>query len=311
MFHLSRRRLLSMVVISAISAPLCAWAAAPEQGITSHGIVHARHGGTYRVEQPSTMFIYGVKAYEDSHTVLDKVILDDPSMTSNRRAFFTAEDSTIDVRRGFVKAGGSPTGFLAQANNGTINIGMDEQGHLNDKRKKFNGDIIVGGPDTPMQDTHTHSEINIALNTPTSKWKGVAFNIANTTGRTGAINLMIDNRAQWNQYLYSPTLNTQFTTQPLELESHVNVLAGASDRSQAGTIRQYETYPIYVNRLSGHVNVFFEHNENDNDDIDESTLPANKISDGQTAYDYWGGQCIYPIGRTWGSGSCSDEPCRA
>lgn len=27
MFHLSRRRLLSMVVISAISAPLCAWAA--------------------------------------------------------------------------------------------------------------------------------------------------------------------------------------------------------------------------------------------------------------------------------------------
>lgn len=59
-----------MVVISAVSAPLCAWAAAPEQGITSHGIVYAR--------------------------------------------------------RGFVKAGGSPTGFLAQANNGTINIGMDE-----------------------------------------------------------------------------------------------------------------------------------------------------------------------------------------
>lgn len=41
-----------------------------------------------------------------------------------------------------------------------------------------------------------------------------------------------------------------------------------------------------MNRLSGHVNVLFEHN--DNDDIDESTLPANKISDGQTAYDYWG-----------------------
>lgn len=103
---------------------------------------------------------------------------------------------------------------------------------------------------------------------------------------------MIDNRAQWNQYLYSPTLNTQFTMQPLELESHVNVLAGASDRSQAGTIRQYKTYPIYVNRLSGHVNVFFEHNDNDNDDIDESTLPANKISDGQTAYDYWGAMYI-------------------
>lgn len=289
MFHLSRRQLLTMVVISAVSAPLCAWAAAPEQGITSHGIVYARHGGTYRADQPSSMIIYGAKAYEDSHIVLDKVILDDPSMTSNRRAFFTAEDSTIDVRRGFVKAGGSPTGFLAQANNGTINIGMDEQGQLNDKRKKFNGDIIVGGLDTPMQDTHTHSEINIAVNTPTSKWKGVAFNVANTNGHTGAINLMIDNRAQWNQYLYSSTLNTQFTTQPLELESHVNVLAGASERSQAGTIRQYETYPIYVNRLSGHVNVFFEHNDNDNDDIDESTLPANKISDGQTAYDYWGG----------------------
>lgn len=44
-----------------------------------------------------------------------------------------------------------------------------------------------------MQDTHTHSEINLAL------------------------------------------------------ESHVNVLSGASERSQAGTIRQYETYPIYVN----------------------------------------------------------------
>lgn len=66
----------------------------------------------------------------------------------------------------------------------------------------------------------------------------------------------------------------------------MNVLAGASDRSQAGTIHQYETYSIYMNRLSGHVNVLFEHN--DNDDIDESTLPANKISDGQTAYDYWG-----------------------
>lgn len=38
-----------------------------------------------------------------------------------------------------------------------------------------------------------------------------------------------------------------------------------------GSIRQYETYPIYVNRLSGQVNVFFEHNDNDNDDIDEST----------------------------------------
>lgn len=213
-----------MVVISAVSAPLCAWAAAPEQGITSHGIVYARHGGTYRAEQPSSIIIYGAKAYEDSHIVLDKVILDDPSMISNCRAFFTAEDSTIDVRRGFVKA---------------------------------------GGLDTPMQDTHTYSEINIAVNTPTSKWKGVAFNVANTNGRTGAINLMIDNRAQWNQYLYSPTLNTQFTTQPLELESHVNVLAGASDRIQAGTIRQYETYPIYVNRLSGHVNVFFEHNENE------------------------------------------------
>ena len=150
MFHLSRRQLLTMVVISAVSAPLCAWAAAPEQGLTSHGIVYARHGGTYRADQPSSMIIYGAKAYEDSHIVLDKVILDDPSMTSNRRAFFTAEDSTIDVRRGFVKAGGSPTGFLAQANNGTINIGMDEQGQLNDKRKKFNGDIIVGGLDTPM-----------------------------------------------------------------------------------------------------------------------------------------------------------------
>lgn len=113
MFRLSRRQLLTMVVISAVSAPLCAWAAAPEQGITSHGIVYARHGGTYRAEQPSTMFIYGAKAYEDSHIVLDKVILDNPSMTSNRRAFFTAEDSTIDVCRGFVKAGGSPTGFLA------------------------------------------------------------------------------------------------------------------------------------------------------------------------------------------------------
>lgn len=91
MFHLSRRRLLTMVVISAISAPLCAWAAAPEQGITSHGIVYARHGGTYRAEQPSIMFIYGVKAYEDSHIVLDKVILDDPSMTSNRHVFQRSE----------------------------------------------------------------------------------------------------------------------------------------------------------------------------------------------------------------------------
>lgn len=72
---------------------------------------------------------------------------------------------------------------------------MDGQGHLNDKRKKFNGDIIVGGHDTPMQDTHIHSEINIALNTPTSKWKGVVFNVANTNGYTGAINIMIDNRA--------------------------------------------------------------------------------------------------------------------
>lgn len=33
-----------------------------------------------------------------------------------------------------------------------------------------------------MQDTHTHSEISFALNTPTSKGKGVAFKVANTTG---------------------------------------------------------------------------------------------------------------------------------
>lgn len=64
MFYLSRRQLLTMVVISAVSAPLCAWAAAPEQGITSHGVVYARHGGTYRAEYPN-MIIYGVKAYED------------------------------------------------------------------------------------------------------------------------------------------------------------------------------------------------------------------------------------------------------
>ena len=73
-----------------------------------------------------------------------------------------------------------------------------------------------------------------------SKWKGVAFNVVNTNGRTGAItgaiSIMIDNRAQWNQQLYGLTLNTQFMTQPLELESHVNVLSGAIERSQAGAV---------------------------------------------------------------------------
>lgn len=62
-----------------------------------------------------------------------------------------------------------------------------------------------------------------------------------------------------------------------------------------------------MNRLSGHVNVFFEHNDNDNDDIDESTLPANKLSDGQTAYDYWGGN-VYIQSAASGAAAHDEQP---
>lgn len=284
MVNQSRRKVLALATVLALTASTNGLAA----NLDADNILTTSSGERYMASDATSL--YGLHAYDNSLVSFNTLNFQNRPYGTiaplGERAFIQAEDSIVLINGGFMDPAQSPSNTLAHVNNSTVSIGIDEHDQLTNQDKNLYGDVIVGGRDTPLKNGPSHSEMNIALNTPNSYWEGMAFNVANTDGNTGAINLTLNNGGVWVPWMSSTLNRTDITGSALPLESHINNLVGTTNRDTTTAIYQGEAYPVYINHLEGHMNIVYDHDGPDN----TTDVPSpGAVKDGLRASNYWGG----------------------
>ena len=273
---------LSLAIALTIASSVVPYAMAGSTLVTTPNgaaYITANNGGKFKAGT-MTNYISTIEADTGSTVIIDKAVA---SIGYNNKPFISSKGgSTVTLKEGVYDAQKVSTP-IAVAQGGTVNIGVDgNTGNFIGNDLSLVGDVIV------KSDPNHASEINIGIDGKESLWDGLAFNLADKDAKHPShINVFLGDYGYWDHF-YQAGLhegNLSGSTQP----SHVHKLVGSKNRNYANAVIQHEYNEIHIDKLEGHVNFFYDINDEYDAPEDPANTTPTKIYNGLTPESFWGG----------------------
>ena len=272
---------LSLAIALTIASSVGQYAMAGSTLVTSPTGAHitANNGGKFTAGA-MTNKVSTIEADTGSTVTIDRAVA---NIGHDNKPFISSKGgSTVTLKEGAYDVHTMSTP-IAVAQGGTVNIGVDgNTGNFIGKDLSLVGDVIV------KSDPNHASEINIGIDGKLSLWDGLAFNLADKDAKHPShINVFLGDYGYWDHF-YQAGLhegNLSGSTQP----SHVHKLVGSKNRNYANAVIQHEYNEIYIDKLEGHVNFFYDINDEYDTPEDPANTTPTKIYNGLTPESFWGG----------------------
>ena len=272
---------LSLAIALTIASSVGQYAMAGSTLVTSPTGAHitANNGGKFTAGV-MTNKVSTIEADTGSTVTIDRAVA---NIGHDNKPFISSKGgSTVTLKEGVYDVHTMSTP-IAVAQGGTINIGVDgNTGNFIGKDLSLVGDVIV------KSDPNHASEINIGIDGKLSLWDGLAFNLADKDAKYPShINVFLGDYGYWDHF-YQAGLhegNLSGSTQP----SHVHKLVGSKNRNYVNAVIQHEYNEIHIDKLEGHVNFFYDINDEYDAPEDPANTTPTKIYNGLTPESFWGG----------------------
>ena len=272
---------LSLAIALTIASSVGQYAMAGSTLVTSPTGAHitANNGGKFTAGA-MTNKVSTIEADTGSTVTIDRAVA---NIGHDNKPFISSKGgSTVTLKEGVYDVHTMSTP-IAVAQGGTVNIGVDgNTGNFIGKDLSLVGDVIV------KSDPNHASEINIGIDGKLSLWDGLAFNLADKDAKHPShINVFLGDYGYWDHF-YQAGLhegNLSGSTQP----SHVHKLVGSKNRNYMNAVIQHEYNEIYIDKLEGHVNFFYDINDEYDTPEDPANTTPTKIYNGLTPESFWGG----------------------
>ena len=272
---------LSLAIALTIASSVGQYAMAGSTLVTSPTGAHitANNGGKFTAGA-MTNKVSTIEADTGSTVTIDRAVA---NIGDNNKPFISSKGgSTVTLKEGAYDVHTMSTP-IAVAQGGTVNIGVDgNTGNFIGKDLSLVGDVIV------KSDPNHASEINIGIDGKLSLWDGLAFNLADKDAKHPShINVFLGDYGYWDHF-YQAGLhegNLSGSTQP----SHVHRLVGSKNRNYANAVIQDEYNEIHIDKLEGHVNFFYDINDEYGTPEDPANATPTKIYNGLTPESFWSG----------------------
>ena len=272
---------LSLAIALTIASSVGQYAMAGSTLVTSPTGAHitANNGGKFTAGA-MTNKVSTIEADTGSTVTIDRAVA---NIGDNNKPFISSKGgSTVTLKEGVYDVHTMSTP-IAVAQGGTVNIGVDgNTGNFIGKDLSLVGDVIV------KSDPNHASEINIGIDGKLSLWDGLAFNLADKDAKHPShINVFLGDYGYWDHF-YQAGLhegNLSGSTQP----SHVHRLVGSKNRNYANAVIQDEYNEIHIDKLEGHVNFFYDINDEYGTPEDPANATPIKIYNGLTPESFWSG----------------------
>ena len=272
---------LSLAIALTIASSVGQYAMAESTLVTSPTGAHitANNGGKFTAGA-MTNKVSTIEADTGSTVTIDRAVA---NIGDNNKPFISSKGgSTVTLKEGVYDVHTMSTP-IAVAQGGTVNIGVDgNTGNFIGKDLSLVGDVIV------KSDPNHASEINIGIDGKLSLWDGLAFNLADKDAKHPShINVFLGDYGYWDHF-YQAGLhegNLSGSTQP----SHVHRLVGSKNRNYANAVIQDEYNEIHIDKLEGHVNFFYDINDEYGTPEDPANATPTKIYNGLTPESFWSG----------------------
>ena len=272
---------LSLAIALTIASSVGQYAMAGSTLVTSPTGAHitANNGGKFTAGA-MTNKVSTIEADTGSTVTIDRAVA---NIGDNNKPFISSKGgSTVTLKEGVYDVHTMSTP-IAVAQGGTVNIGVDgNTGNFIGNDLSLVGDVIV------KSDPNHASEINIGIDGKESLWDGLAFNLADKDAKHPShINVFLGDYGYWDHF-YQAGLhegNLSGSTQP----SHVHKLVGSKNRNYANAVIQHEYNEIHIDKLEGHVNFFYDINDEYDAPEDPANTTPTKIYNGLTPESFWGG----------------------
>ena len=272
---------LSLAIALTIASSVGQYAMAGSTLVTSPTGAHitANNGGKFTAGA-MTNKVSTIEADTGSTVTIDRAVA---NIDHNNKYFISSKGgSTVTLKEGVYDVHTMSTP-IAVAQGGTVNFGVDgNTGNFIGKDLSLVGDVIV------KSDPNHASEINIGIDGKLSLWDGLAFNLADKDAKHPShINVFLGDYGYWDHF-YQAGLhegNLSGSTQP----SHVHKLVGSKNRNYANAVIQHEYNEIYIDKLEGHVNFFYDINDEYGALEDPADVTSRKIYNGLTPESFWSG----------------------
>ena len=204
-------------------------------------------------------------------------------LIDERNTIITSQNgSTVNIKNGDLQVGRSSNPVVI-SKGGTVNLGVDgNTGNFTGHDMSIEGDVRIDG------NPNYASVINIGLDSDEVMWTGFALNVADKNAKQpNHINVYLGQRGYWD-HLYQGGLNgTGFST--MTTPSRVHRLVGSKNRSFENAVVQNEHNEIHIDKLEGHVNFFYDINDEYDTPEDPANTTPTKIYNGLTPESFWGG----------------------
>ena len=272
---------LSLAIALTIASSVGQYAMAGSTLVTSPTGAHitANNGGKFTAGA-MTNKVSIIEADTGSTVTIDRAVA---NIGHDNKPFISSKGgSTVTLKEGVYDVHTMSTP-IAVAQGGTVNIGVDgNTGNFIGKDLSLVGDVIV------KSDPNHASEINIGIDGKLSLWDGLAFNLADKDAKHPShINVFLGDYGYWDHF-YQAGLhegNLSGSTQP----SHVHKLVGSKNRNYMNAVIQHEYNEIHIDKLEGHVNFFYDINDEYDTPEDPANTTPTKIYNGLTPESFWGG----------------------
>ena len=272
---------LSLAIALTIASSVGQYAMAGSTLVTSPTGAHitANNGGKFTAGA-MTNKVSTIEADTGSTVTIDRAVA---NIGHDNKPFISSKGgSTVTLKEGVYDVHTMSTP-IAVAQGGTVNIGVDgNTGNFIGKDLSLVGDVIV------KSDPNHASEINIGIDGKLSLWDGLAFNLADKDAKHPShINVFLGDYGYWDHF-YQAGLhegNLSGSTQP----SHVHKLVGSKNRNYMNAVIQHEYNEIHIDKLEGHVNFFYDINDEYDSPVDPANATPTKIYNGLTPESFWGG----------------------
>ena len=204
-------------------------------------------------------------------------------LIDERNTIITSQNgSTVNIKNGDLQVGRSSNPVVI-SKGGTVNLGVDgNTGNFTGHDMSIEGDVRIDG------NPNYASVINIGLDSDEVMWTGFALNVADKNAKQpNHINVYLGQRGYWD-HLYQGGLNgTGFST--MTTPSRVHRLVGSKNRSFENAVVQNEYNEIHIDKLEGHVNFFYDINDEYGTPEDPANATPTKIYNGLTPESFWSG----------------------
>ena len=272
---------LSLAIALTIACSVGQYAMAGSTLVTSPTGAHitANNGGKFTAGA-MTNKVSTIEADTGSTVTIDRAVA---NIGHNNKPFISSKGgSTVTLKEGVYDVHTMSTP-IAVAQGGTVNIGVDgNTGNFIGKDLSLVGDVIV------KSDPNHASEINIGIDGKSSLWDGLAFNLADKDAKHPShINVFLGDYGYWDHFYQAGLHEGKLSgsTQP----SHVHRLVGSKNRNYMNAVIQHEYNEIHIDKLEGHVNFFYDINDEYGAPEDPADATSRKIFNGLTPESFWGG----------------------